>query len=143
MIIPQLTSDTLSWLLQGDPSVSWQVQRDLIGEKPAVYNQTRSRIHQEGWGKDLLSHQDPTGSWGGWPVWSQMDLHSLHPDLPDQIRISARQSSSPDRLPVVSGKTILPDRWWYQRPCRFCQRSNQRYLCHWHGAEFPVIFQVL
>ena len=65
MIIPQLTSDTLSWLLQGDPSVCWQVQRDLIGEKPAVYNQTRSRIHQEGWGKDLLSHQDPAGSWGG------------------------------------------------------------------------------
>ncbi len=60
----EIRHDTLEWLLSSDPCVRWQVLRDLLGEKPAVYQKERNKIPGEGWGKRLLSHQDPAGRWG-------------------------------------------------------------------------------
>jgi hypothetical protein len=57
--------DILNWLLAGDPSVVWQVQRDLLDLSPAAYSKNRKKISQQGWGKDLLSRQDDSGTWGG------------------------------------------------------------------------------
>jgi len=61
----QSSRDILDWLLAGDPSIRWQVQRDLLNEKSTIYSVSRERIPLEGWGKDLLSHQDEIGTWGG------------------------------------------------------------------------------
>ncbi len=47
----QTTPEIINWLLEGDPCVRWQVQRDLLGETPAKYNKTRKMIEQQGWGK--------------------------------------------------------------------------------------------
>jgi hypothetical protein len=33
-----------AWLLDSDPALRWQVERDLLGEPPAVYEATRARI---------------------------------------------------------------------------------------------------
>ncbi|MGB2963411.1 MAG: hypothetical protein WBB69_05445 [Anaerolineales bacterium] len=60
----KIQQHTLDWLLSGDPSVQWQVMRDLLGEKPEIYHIERSKIAKNGWGKELLLKQDPTGTWG-------------------------------------------------------------------------------
>jgi hypothetical protein len=53
----------IDWLLEGDPAIRWQVQRDLLGEKPAVYDTERSKVAAKGWGKRYLSFQDKNGVW--------------------------------------------------------------------------------
>ena len=55
----------ISWLLEGDPSIRWQVQRDLLNSSPAKYEAERREIVKEGWGARLLSLQDSNGHWGG------------------------------------------------------------------------------
>lgn len=60
-----MNGDAVTWLLDGDPSVRWQVERDLLDEREATWTGTRSRIGSEGWGRRLLDHQDPAGTWGG------------------------------------------------------------------------------
>ena len=55
----------LDWLLEGDPAIRWQVRRDLLDEPEDELAAARSLIAREGWGADLLKHQDPSGMWGG------------------------------------------------------------------------------
>lgn len=57
--------EIINWLLEGDPAVRWQVQRDLLNEPPAVYEPTQAKVAEEGWGVDYLSRQAPDGKWGG------------------------------------------------------------------------------
>ena len=55
----------VEWLLQGDPSVRWQVMRDLLGASDDAVAAERARIPCEGWGARLLAAQDPDGRWAG------------------------------------------------------------------------------
>ena len=55
----------LDWLLDSDPSIRWQVMRDLLGESDAMVARERSRVALEGWGARLLDLQGPDGHWGG------------------------------------------------------------------------------
>jgi hypothetical protein len=55
----------LDWLLEGDPSIRWQVMRDLTGAKPQVWKTERKRVATEGWGRRLLDERAPDGHWGG------------------------------------------------------------------------------
>ena len=57
----------LRWLLDSDPSIRWQVQRDLAGEPAEIVDGERSRVAIEGWGARLLSLQEADGNWGGGP----------------------------------------------------------------------------
>jgi hypothetical protein len=54
---------TIDWLLEGDPAIRWQVQRDLLDEKPGIYEKERAKIATEGWGAKLLAKQEKDGSW--------------------------------------------------------------------------------
>ncbi|WP_263312269.1 squalene cyclase [Brachybacterium atlanticum] len=59
-------TDVVSWLLDTDPALRWQVERDLLDQPPEVWETTRARIPHEGFGARLLDHQDPeTGLWAG------------------------------------------------------------------------------
>ena len=53
----------LSWLMQGDPAVRWQVMRDLLGCTPDQVALERARVATEGWGAQLLAMQDSDGRW--------------------------------------------------------------------------------
>src|SRR4051812_13090920 len=53
-----------SWLLDSDPSIRWQVLRDLSGAPDQTVATERSRVASEGWGARLLALQGPDGSWG-------------------------------------------------------------------------------
>jgi hypothetical protein len=55
----------IEWLLDSDPSIRWQVMRDLIGEPDASVARERSRVAAEGWGRRLLDLQGAEGHWGG------------------------------------------------------------------------------
>src|SRR5688572_2128053 len=47
----------IDWLLDSDPSLRWQVMRDLTHEPADVVAAERSRIATEGWGARLLALQ--------------------------------------------------------------------------------------
>ena len=55
----------LTWLLESDPSLRWQVERDLAGEPGDVWGATRARVAGEGFGARLLARQDQDGQWAG------------------------------------------------------------------------------
>jgi hypothetical protein len=54
----------IKWLLDSDPSIRWQVMRDLMGESDEAVTSERSRVAVEGWGARLLSLQGSDGNWG-------------------------------------------------------------------------------
>ncbi len=67
----------IDWLLDADPSIRWQVMRDLTHEPADVIAAERSRVATEGWGARLLALQAPDGLWGGRP-WSQDYTDTFH-----------------------------------------------------------------
>lgn len=60
----QIDSEALRWLLDSDPAIRWQAQRDLLYKPPLVYEAERDRVAEEGWGAQFLARQDPDGTWG-------------------------------------------------------------------------------
>jgi hypothetical protein len=63
----------VDWLLDSDPSIRWQVMRDLTDVPDAAAAAGRARIASEGWGAQLLALQGPDGQWGGgtyFPLWT-------------------------------------------------------------------------
>ena len=57
--------NVIPWLLDSDPSIRWQVMRDLLDEPAEVVARERARVAIEGWGARLLQLQQPDGHWGG------------------------------------------------------------------------------
>jgi len=55
--------ETLDWLLDGDPAIRWQVERDLLDAPESQWRATRATIGRTGWGHDLLASQDASGMW--------------------------------------------------------------------------------
>jgi hypothetical protein len=55
----------ISWLLDSDPALRWQVERDLLGEPAEVWEATRARTATEGFCARLLALQDADGQWAG------------------------------------------------------------------------------
>jgi hypothetical protein len=61
------------WLLDSDPSIRWQVMRDLAGAPAEVVAAERARVATEGWGARLLALQSADGQWDGGtytPAWA-------------------------------------------------------------------------
>lgn len=56
-------ANILDWLMAGDPAIRWQVQRDLLGEKAALYERERAKVASKGWGARYLAAQDKAGTW--------------------------------------------------------------------------------
>jgi hypothetical protein len=54
----------IDWLLDSDPSIRWQVMRDLVETAADVVAAERSRVASEGWCAQLLDQQRPDGQWG-------------------------------------------------------------------------------
>jgi hypothetical protein len=66
----------LTWLLDSDPALRWQVERDLAHEPPEVWEATRARVAIEGFGARLLALQDADGQWAGGAFFpSDFDFH--------------------------------------------------------------------
>jgi hypothetical protein len=86
----------LRWLLGADPSIRWQVMRDLTDTPGEIIAAERSRVASEGWGARLLDQQRPDGQWGdgvATPFWwtnlyTLVWLRDLGVD-PSSVRVSA------------------------------------------------------
>jgi hypothetical protein len=66
----------IAWLLDADPSIRWQVMRDLAHTPAQTVGAERARVAEEGWGARLLNEQRADGQWGDGVVtpfwWSNM-----------------------------------------------------------------------
>ncbi|MCC2031230.1 squalene cyclase [Microbacterium allomyrinae] len=74
----------LDWLLDSDPAVKWQVERDLTGAAPETWQATRARVAVEGYGAALLAKQDPDGQWDGGAYFPAGFFGSAEAELPGQ-----------------------------------------------------------
>jgi hypothetical protein len=74
---PNLEKSVISWLLDSDPSIRWQVMRDLVGAPADQVAAERARVATEGAGARLLSLQGTDGRWGG-AAWNRGWNSTMH-----------------------------------------------------------------
>jgi hypothetical protein len=55
----------IDWLLDSDPSIRWQVKRDLLEAPEAEWEAERANVETNGWGAKLLSCEGEDGQWAG------------------------------------------------------------------------------
>ena len=87
-------SPIIRWLLDSDPSIRWQVMRDLTSAPTGEVAAERARVATQGPGARLLSLQAPDGRWGGeaWNRGWDSTMHAL--TLLHQIRTPAPTTHS-------------------------------------------------
>src|SRR6185436_6982551 len=62
--VPSPQSPVIDWLLDSDPSIRWQVMRDLTDAPEEEVAAERAKVATEGWGAALLEGQGADGFWG-------------------------------------------------------------------------------
>lgn len=72
------------WLLDSDPSLRWQVERDLLQAPATQWQSTRALVATEGFGARLLAAQDPDGQWAGGAYFPAGFFGSPEADEPGQ-----------------------------------------------------------
>jgi hypothetical protein len=58
-------SAVIDWLVDSDPSIRWQVMRDLLDVPEPEWRAERAKVETEGWGARLLACEDEDGQWAG------------------------------------------------------------------------------
>jgi hypothetical protein len=109
------------WLLDSDPALRWQVERDLIGAAPEVWEPTRARIATEGFGAAMLAEQDADGQWAGGSYFPTGYFGSAEAEQPGQPWVATTWSLKELRewgldAAVLSGtaeKLAANSRWEY------------------------------
>jgi hypothetical protein len=59
------SGQVIEWLLDSDPSIRWQVMRDLLGAAESDWTAERAKVETDGWGARLLACEDQDGQWAG------------------------------------------------------------------------------
>jgi hypothetical protein len=59
------TQETIEWMLDSDPALKWQVERDILGLPESEWQKTRALTATDGIGARLLALQDEDGQWAG------------------------------------------------------------------------------
>jgi hypothetical protein len=70
-------ASVIAWLLDSDPSIRWQVMRDLTGAPATELAAARARVATEGTGARLLGLQGEDGRWGG-AAWNRGWNSTMH-----------------------------------------------------------------
>jgi len=70
-------TSAVDWLLESDPSIRWQVLRDLTDAPVAEVEAERARVATEGAGARLLALQGADGRWGG-AAWNRGWDSTMH-----------------------------------------------------------------
>src|SRR5215470_13572324 len=74
---PKPTESVIRWLLDSDPSMRWQVMRDLTDAPAEEVAAERARVCTEGVGARLLALQADDGRWGG-AAWNHGWNSTMH-----------------------------------------------------------------
>ena len=69
--------ESIDWLLDSDPSIRWQVLRDLADAPADEVRAERARVAREGVGAQLLALQAADGRWGG-AAWNHGWNSTMH-----------------------------------------------------------------
>jgi hypothetical protein len=115
-----------AWLLDSDPALRWQVERDLLHQPPEVWEATRARIATEGFGARLLALQDADGQWAGGAFFpSDFDFHGAEaaaggqPWTATTWTLNTLREWGLDAAPLVERRTaeLLAEnsRWEYEQ----------------------------
>lgn len=70
-------SSVVSWLLDADPAIRWQVLRDVADAPPDQVAAERARVAETGWGQRLLDLQRD-GQWAGGACFPNGDWRVAH-----------------------------------------------------------------
>lgn len=97
--------DVSEWLLDSDPSIRWQVMRDLLDEPDQVVAAERSRVATEGWGARLLGLQPEDGYWGG----NEYGMHGERTSVTWTLHLLRRLGIDPDAEPVRAAVARVRD----------------------------------
>jgi hypothetical protein len=89
-----MRSDVIAWLCQGDPSIIYQVNRDLYEKEDSLLRALRKDVIRNSWAKQLLSMQRADGHWGNGyyqPKWTSthytlLILKNLCIESSDELR---------------------------------------------------------
>lgn len=98
----------IDWLLDGDPSIRWQVYADLLNPDEQTIWKERKKITTEGWGSRLLSLQDEAGTWANGvysPKWASTTY---------TLVLLRRLGLDPDNRQAQKGAEILLNRGFYK-----------------------------
>jgi hypothetical protein len=126
----------IDWLLDSDPSIRWQVMRDLLRESPDVVAAERARVATEGWGARLLQLQAPDGQWGGgtyYPKWTST-INTLM--LLRDLGVDPTHPAVRDAVELVRTKVVhdTPDQPFFVGETEVCVNGRVLVL----GAYFDV-----
>ena len=73
------TAAVIDWLLDpehSDPSIRWQVRRDLLDAPQSEWAAERAKVETAGWGARLIAVEDEDGQWAGGAYFpSDFDFH--------------------------------------------------------------------
>jgi hypothetical protein len=58
-----MNPEVVDWLVVGDPSIRWQVERDLLESPETVWSATQNLVATEGWGARFLERRGDDGLW--------------------------------------------------------------------------------
>src|SRR6059036_1665448 len=75
--VPKSKSSVIRWLLDSDPSIRWQVLRDLTDAPAGEVGAERARVATEGAGARLLALQAHDGRWGS-AAWNRGWDSTMH-----------------------------------------------------------------
>jgi len=108
--------DVTEWLLDSDPSIRWQVRRDLLDEPSDAVAAERSRVANEGWGARLLALQADDGYWGGHEYGEDGDRRGTHWTLHSLRRLGVEPDAAPARAAVQRVRDGVTWRYFDDRP---------------------------
>src|SRR5678815_5630474 len=74
---PKPEASVIRWLLDSDPSIRWQVMRDLTDAPADEVAAERAQVASEGAGERLLALQGADGRWGG-AAWNRGWNSTMH-----------------------------------------------------------------
>jgi hypothetical protein len=106
----------IDWLLDSDPSIRWQVMRDLTHEPADAIAAERSRIATEGWGARLLALQAPDGLWAG-NAFSQDRTDTFHVlELLRRLGLDPESEQAQRAVGLVRHHVTWGDGAWWNPP---------------------------
>jgi hypothetical protein len=106
----------VDWLLDSDPSIRWQVMRDLTHEPADVIAAERSTVATEGWGARLLALQSPDGLWTG-NAFSQERTDTFHVlELLRRLGLDPESEQAQRAVGLVREHVTWGDGAWWNPP---------------------------
>ena len=106
----------IKWLLDSDPSIRWQVMRDLTHEPADLIAAERARVAREGWGAQLLALQAPDGLWAG-NAFSQDRTDTFHVmELLRRLGLDPESEEAQRAVGLVREHVTWGDGAWWNPP---------------------------